>query len=82
MTTNNQQNRAYMTTPEAAERSGLTKNYLAHLLRKGKLEGFRVGQAREWFIYTDSLEAFLASKRKSGPKGPRNMRPQKPVDRI
>ncbi len=80
MTTSNQQDRAYITTPEAAERSGLTKNYLALLLRKGRLEGFRVGQAREWFIYTDSFEAFLASKRKSGPKGPRNKRQQKPAD--
>ena len=71
MTTSNQQGRAYITTPEAAELSGLTKNYLTLLLRKGRLEGFRIGQAREWFIYTDSFEKFLAHPRKSGPKGPR-----------
>jgi excisionase family DNA binding protein len=81
MTMSNQQGRAYITTPEAAELSGLTKNYLTLLLRNGRLEGFRVGQAREWFIYTDSLETFLASKRKSGPKGPRKKRQQKPADR-
>jgi tetratricopeptide (TPR) repeat protein len=43
--------------------------YLGLLLRKGTLEGFRRG--RDWFVYADSLEAFLASPRKSGPKGPR-----------
>lgn len=61
--------RDYLTTPEAAERSGLTRVYLALLLRKGTLEGFRRG--RDWFVYADSLEAFLATPRKSGPKGPR-----------
>jgi excisionase family DNA binding protein len=60
--------RDYITTPEAAKRSGLSKVYLANLLRQGKLEGFRL--SREWFIYTDSLEKFLATPRKSGPKGP------------
>src|SRR5579872_139372 len=62
-------NRSYLTTPEAAERSGLTRVYLALLLRQGMLEGFRRG--RDWFVYADSLEAFLTTPRKSGPKGPR-----------
>ena len=66
-----QPGRNYITTPEAAERSKLSKNYLTLLLRRGTLEGFRLGHAREWFIYTDSLEQFLARNRKSGPKGPR-----------
>ena len=61
-------NREYITTPQAAERSGLSKVYLAQLLRKGTLEGFQVG--RDWCIYIDSLERFLATPRKSGPKGP------------
>ena len=60
--------REYITTPEASERSGLSKNYLTLLCRNGALEGFRIGQAREWFIYTDSLESFLAKKRKPGPR--------------
>ena len=63
--------RTYITTPEAAERAGLSKNYIALLARTGKLEGFRIGQAREWFIYTDSLEEFLKTNRKPGPKGAR-----------
>lgn len=61
-------NREYITTPEAARRSGLTRIYIARLLRERKLEGFQL--AREWFIYADSLERFLATPRKSGPKGP------------
>jgi hypothetical protein len=63
--------RKTVTTPEAARLSGLSKNYLATLLRKGKLEGFQL--ARDWFIYLDSLEKFLAANRKPGPKGPRKM---------
>ncbi len=62
-------NREYITTSQAAKRSGLSNIYLARLLREGKLEGFQL--AREWVIYTDSLEKFLATPRKSGPKGPR-----------
>lgn len=62
-------NRESLTTPEAAEQSGLTRSYLGLLLRRGTLEGFRRG--RDWFVYTDSLEGFLATPRKSGPKGPR-----------
>lgn len=65
--------REYITTPEAAQRSGLTRIYLAQLLRKGRLEGFRHG--REWFVYSDSLEKFLATPRKPGPRGPRKPPP-------
>jgi excisionase family DNA binding protein len=61
--------REYITTPQAAQRAGLSRVYLTQLLRKGTLQGFQL--AREWFIYTDSLEQFLATPRKSGPKGPR-----------
>lgn len=60
--------RKYLTTPQAAERAGLSKNYIATLLRKGKLEGFQL--ARDRFVYTDSLEQFLQTNRKPGPKGP------------
>jgi len=52
---NNDQTREHITTLEAEQRSGLSRNYLALLLRNGKLEGFR--PARDWFVYTDSLEA-------------------------
>jgi excisionase family DNA binding protein len=62
--------REFITTAQAAKRSNLTTAYITYLLRKGTLEGFQL--AREWLIYTDSLEKFLATPRKSGPKGPRN----------
>jgi excisionase family DNA binding protein len=62
-------NREHIPTSEAAKRANLSSIYLTQLLRKEKIEGFQMG--REWFIYTDSLEKFLATPRKSGPKGPR-----------
>jgi len=63
------QNRESITTAQAAQRSDLSQVYLAQLLRENKLEGFQLG--RNWYVYTDSLEAFLKQKRKPGPKGPR-----------
>lgn len=62
-------NREYITTSQAAKRSGLSNIYLARLLREGKLEGFQL--TREWVVYTDSLEKYMATPHKSGPKGPR-----------
>jgi excisionase family DNA binding protein len=61
-------NRKCITTPEASERSGLSTNHLARLLRKGVLEGVQLG--REWLVYVDSLEKYLAVPHKPGPKGP------------
>ncbi len=61
--------RALITTSQATERSGLSKTYLTQLLREGTLEGFQL--SREWLIYADSLERFLAQPRKPGPRGPR-----------
>jgi hypothetical protein len=59
-------NRECVTTSQAVERSGLSREYLTSLLRKGSLEGFQL--AREWLIYTDSLDQFLAKNRKPGPR--------------
>ncbi len=64
-----QDHRSYLTTPQAAERTGLSKTYLTKLLRSGTLEGFRLG--RDWLIYADSLDRYLAAPHKPGPKGPR-----------
>ena len=66
-------NREYLSTPQAAERASLSKVHIARLLRNQKLEGFQLG--REWFVYTDSLEKYLASPRKTGPKGPIKKKP-------
>ena len=72
--------REYITTAEAAKRSGLSTVYLTQLLRKGKLEGVQL--VREWIVYTDSLEKFLATPRKSGPKGPRKKREPEPAGKT
>ncbi len=72
------QNRESITTAQAAERSDLSQVYLAQLLRENKLEGFQLG--RDWYVYLDSLEAFLKQKRKPGPKGPRKKSAQTPAD--
>ncbi len=59
-------------TPQAAKRANLSRLHIARLLRDNKLEGFQLG--REWFVYVDSLERYLASPRKTGPKK------KKPID--
>jgi hypothetical protein len=69
MSTELEKGRPYLTTPEAGEIAKLSPNYIATLLRRKKLEGFQLG--RDWVVYTDSLEKYLASDRKPGPKGPR-----------
>ncbi len=67
-------NRGCLTSSQARKHSDLSSVYLAQLLRKGTLEGFKID--REWFIYTDSLEQFLAKNRKPGPRGPRKPPPE------
>lgn len=62
-------NRACLTSTQARQYADLSNVYLAQLLRKGTLDGFKID--REWFIYLDSLEQFLSRHRKPGPKGPR-----------
>ena len=59
-------NREYLPTPQAAQRASLSRLHIARLLRDNKREGFQLG--REWFVYVDSLESYLASPRKTGPK--------------
>lgn len=64
-----EKDRPYVSTPEASQRSGLSINYIATLLRRGTLEGFQL--ARERFVYADSLERYMAVSHKPGPRGPR-----------
>jgi len=74
--------RPYIATPEAAKRSGLTRGYLSLLLRNSELEGFRLEGSREWFIYVDSFDQFLAKPRKPGPKGARKEAVSKRLDDL
>ena len=71
--------RECMTTPQASERSGLSKVHLARLLREGKIEGVQLG--REWLVYADSLEKYVSTPHKSGPKGPMKKSAQKQEDK-
>jgi len=66
--------RREITTDEASQKSGLSRTHLTHLLRQGKIEGRNFGR-RLWIVYADSLERYLATPHKSGPKGPRNKKP-------
>ena len=62
--------RQELSTQEASEMAHLSRNQITHLLRQGKLEGKNFGK-RLWVVYADSLERYLASPHKSGPRGPR-----------
>ena len=68
-------NRKCITTLQASQSSGLSKVHLARLLREGALEGIQLG--RDWLIYTDSLEKYLTTSHKPGPKGPIKKNAQK-----
>ena len=68
--------RPSITTAQAEKLSGLSAIHLRSLVRKGILDGYR--PARDWFIYTDSLEKYVALNRKPGPKGPRKKLAQPP----
>lgn len=61
-------NRECIPTAEASRRSGLSTSHLTRLLKAGALEGCQ--PSRDWLIYTDSLEKYLATPHKPGPKGP------------
>ncbi len=67
--------RREITTEVASELSGLSRSQITNLLRQGKLEGRNYGH-RLWMVYADSLERYLATPRKSGPKGPRKKKPK------
>jgi len=47
----------------------LESSVSCQLLREHKLEGFQLG--RDWYVYTDSLEAFWQAKTQARTKGPR-----------
>ena len=61
-------NRECITTPEASKRSGLSKSHITRLLKSGAIEGVQLG--REWLVYADSLEKYVTTPHKPGPKGP------------
>ncbi len=65
--------RPVITTTEASAKSGFTRDYIVYLLDTGRIEGAKPW-GREWMVYADSLDAFLAQPRSKGRKGPRKKR--------
>ena len=61
--------RVLLSTTEAVQLSGLSREHIQRLLRNETVEGIK--PAHDWMVYEDSLKAFLARPRKPGPKGPR-----------
>ena len=60
--------RVLLSTTEAVQLSGLSREHIQRLLRQKLLEGIKLGH--DWLLFEDSLKAFLAQPRKTGPKGP------------
>ena len=60
--------RVLLSTTEAVQLSGLSREHIQRLLRQKLLEGMKLGH--DWLLFEDSLEAFLVQPRKTGPKGP------------
>ncbi len=69
-------NRVLINTREASTISGMSREYIQRLARRGRIEGLKTGH--DWLVYEDSLKNFLAVPRKTGPKGPRTQSKQEP----
>lgn len=52
---------------EAARRSGLSQERIRQLLRAGRLEGRKIA-GNAWGVEEGSLEAYLKTNRRPGPK--------------
>jgi excisionase family DNA binding protein len=66
----------YISSDEAALRSGYTNRYLMDLARVGRLQARRVGQ--RWFIDEQALEAFVINRETRTKAG----RPRKSVRAV
>ena len=60
---------AHLSTPQAAERLGVTRQHVGMLIRTGELKAQKVG--RQWIIDKRSIEAFERRDR-PGPGRPAN----------
>ncbi len=56
--------RVLLSTTEACEMAEISLTYIQRLLRDERVEGVKMG--RDWFVYEDSLKAFMAQPRKRG----------------
>jgi len=72
--------RVLLSTTEAMEASGFSREHIQRLLRNKKIEGVKPGH--DWFVYEDSLKAFLAQPRKTGPKPKQPQSQQSSLDVV
>jgi excisionase family DNA binding protein len=56
----------WISTKEAAEIIGVTRDHVTHLLRTGQLTGEKF--VRDWMVDRVSVEDYAAKERKPGPK--------------
>ena len=63
----------WITTGEASDMSGLTNDWIRKMCRKGIIECRRFG--RDWMVSRSSLDDYLNTPRKTGPK-PKDKMPQ------
>jgi excisionase family DNA binding protein len=72
--------RVLLSTTEAMEASGFSREHIQRLLRNKKVEGVKPGH--DWFVYEDSLKTFLAQPRKTGPKPKQPQSQQSSLDIV
>lgn len=70
--------RMLLSTTEAMEASGFSREHIQRLLRNKKVEGVKPGH--DWFVYEDSLKRFLAQPRRTGPKSKQHQSQSSPLD--
>ncbi len=58
--------RPLISTTEAHERSGLSRDHIGLLIRRGIVEAMKVGNY--WLIFEESFQRYLDSPRRPGPK--------------
>jgi excisionase family DNA binding protein len=51
---------------EASQISGLTPSFIARLLRRGEIDGVKVG--RNWLTTKEAIREYLKKERRPGPK--------------
>jgi len=61
MRKNNPENIGFISLRQASEISGYHPDYLSYLIRKGKIEGRKIG--RDWFTTEESVKSYLSSKK-------------------
>lgn len=55
-----------ISTTEASRISGLTHSFICRLLRRGDIEGLKIG--RNWLTTEEAIRKYLRQERRPGPK--------------